>query len=86
MQVASPRLGRRAAPSVSALIGIIVALAIVAVAGYFIYQRLNPPSAPVAQQTAQVARGSIAASVNATGTVAATTISRLGFRASGRIN
>src|SRR5438128_6906738 len=85
MQVARPQLGWRAVPSASMLIGMVVALALLGGAGYFVYQRFNPTVAPLAQQTAPVTRGSIAASVNATGTVAATSASRLGFRASGRI-
>ena len=85
MQIATPRFGPRALPSLGALIGIAVAAAVIGAAGFFVYQRLNPPPAPVAQQTARVTRGTIIASVNATGSAQALTTNRLNFKANGRI-
>ena len=85
MQVATP-LGRRVVPSLGTLIGVLVAAIVVGGAGFFAYQRFfTPTTAPVAQQTAKVTRGTITASVNATGTVASTAASKLGFKSNGRV-
>jgi HlyD family secretion protein len=85
MQIAIPRTQHRASPPLSRIVAAIAAVLMLAAAGYFLYQRLNPAPAPVAQQTAPATRGSLTASVNATGTAAATTTSRLGFSATGRV-
>jgi len=85
MQITSPRFGLGALPSPGALIAIAVAAVVIGAAGYLLYQRVNAPPAPVVQQTATVARGSIVASVNATGSAQALTTNRLNFKANGRI-
>src|SRR5579871_2340645 len=84
MQIATP-LGRRLIPSFGGVIAAVVAAALFAGAGFFVYQRLNPPAAPVVQQTATVTRGNIQATVSSTGTVDPLTASRLTFRSAGHI-
>src|SRR3954467_1137681 len=79
------QLRRHRLPPIGTIIAILVSLAIVAGGGLFLYRRVNPPAAPVAQQTAPAHSGTITASVNATGNVAATQISRLTFRADGTV-
>src|SRR4051812_20109811 len=84
MQIATP-LGRRAFPAFGGLIAAIVAVAVFAGAGYFVYQRFNPPPAPVTQQTATVTRATIQATVSSTGSALAQSASRLVFRSAGHI-
>src|SRR5579871_2524411 len=84
MQIATP-LGRRLIPSFGGVIAAVVAAALFAGAGFFVYQRLNPPAAPVVQQSATVTRGTIQATVSTTGTVDPLTASRLIFRSAGHI-
>ncbi len=85
MQIASPRFGTGLLPSPGALVAIGVALAIIAGAGFFINQRLNPSSAPVPTQTAKVTRSTITAGVNATGAAVSTSTARLVFKGDGRV-
>ena len=85
MQIATPRFGTGMVPSAGGLVAIGVAIALVAGAGFFINQRLNPSTAPVATQTAKVTRSTITAAVNATGSAAPATTARLTFKGSGRV-
>lgn len=85
MQIATPRFGSRFVPSGGALVAIGVAVAVVAGAGFFINQRLNPAATPATTQTAKVTRTTITAGVNATGSAAATTTARLVFKGQGRV-
>jgi HlyD family secretion protein len=56
------------------------------VAGYFGYERFAPrPAAAARVVTAEVTRGSIVATVNATGSVASPAQSKLSFRTAGRL-
>src|SRR5438270_3869387 len=66
------------------LLGLIAALLVSAVLGYFTYARLTTPK-PVQVQTVAVSSGPIAAGVNGTGTVVADSSSKVGFRGSGRV-
>src|SRR5690349_111389 len=84
MELAGP-LQRHRLPSFGGLLALFVAVAVVLAGGVLVYRRISPPPAPVPQQTAPVTRGTITASVNATGNVAATQISRLTFRADGTV-
>jgi RND family efflux transporter MFP subunit len=79
VQIATPRLGHRTGPSVQQVVGALAAAVVIGGAGTFAYQRFNPAPAAAVQQTAQVTRGNLTSSVNATGTAAATTISKLTF-------
>src|SRR5688500_10642204 len=81
--IARPGLGQRSQPSFRPLLSVLLASAVIASGGYFGYQRLNPAPATVAPQTAPVTRGSISASVNATGSAAAVQTGVLGFGATG---
>src|SRR5947207_1784194 len=85
MQIATPRLGSGFLPSPGALVAIGVAVAVVAGAGFFINQRLNPTAAPVATSTAKVTRSTITAGVNATGAAVSTSTARLVFKGDGRV-
>ena len=65
----------------------VLAAALVIVGGYLAYERLYKPQ-PVVATTGQpvvVARGSVAASVSATGSVVPTTTARLAFKGTGRL-
>src|SRR5438874_8980847 len=85
MQIALPRAQHRTGPPLSRFVAALAVALVLAGAGYLTYQRLNSAPAPVAQQTAQVTRGFITASINATGTAAATATSKLGFESNGRV-
>lgn len=85
MNTAIPRLGRRPWPSFGPILALVVAASAVSGAGFFVYQKLNPGTPPITQQRDRVARGSIAATVSATGSVAAPATSRLSFRSTGRV-
>ena len=79
-----PRQGRLRGITRGGLIVLVVIFAISAGVGYNGYQRVNAaPAAPL--QTVRVARGNIAASVSASGTVVATKQSKLSFTASGKL-
>ncbi len=86
MQIATPRLGTGMLPSGGALVAIGATIVIVAAAGFFISQRLNPAAAPVATQTAKVTRGTISAGVNATGAAVSNSTARLVFKGDGRVS
>src|SRR3954452_4112490 len=86
MQIALPRQNQRPWPPFTRLISVVVAATLLFGAGTFVYHRVNPGPAPVVQQTAQVTRGTITSSVNATGNVASTQSSRLTFRSDGTVS
>ncbi|MHB1417516.1 MAG: HlyD family efflux transporter periplasmic adaptor subunit [Chloroflexota bacterium] len=80
---ASPRL--RARPVPRRIFFFLLAAALVVAGGYLAYERYYKPQ-PIAATTGQpvaVARGSVAASVNATGSVTAATAAKLSFRGAG---
>src|SRR5438094_4070746 len=79
------QLRRQRMPPFGGLVAILVSAAVIAGGGVLVFRKINPPPAPLPAQTATVTRGTITASVNATGNVAATQISRLTFRADGTV-
>lgn len=85
MQIAFPRRGLGLLPSFGTAIAIGLSGLVLVAGVYLVYQRLSPAQPAPAQSTAKVTRGTLTASVNATGSAVSPSTSRLTFKASGRV-